>query len=73
MSKTKILKFFCRLLCRLEGLIDMLTRQRKEQLKMIEKLRKEKDLKKIKVKKDLPLAVRIGLMKMGFDVELKDN
>jgi len=48
----------------------LITRQRREQLKMIEKLRKEKDLKKIKFKgkKDLPLAVKIGLMKMGFDV-----
>jgi hypothetical protein len=49
----------------------LITRQRREQMKMIEKLRKEKDLKKIKFKgkKDLPLAVKIGLMKMGFDIE----
>ncbi len=49
----------------------MLTRQRREQMKMIEKLREEKDLKKVKFKgkKKLPLAVKIGLMKMGFDVE----
>jgi len=47
----------------------MLTRRRKFQLKTIEKLRKEKELKKIKMKKDLPLGVKIGLMKMGFDIE----
>ena len=46
----------------------LITRQRREQLKIIEKMRKEKDLKKVKGKKDLPLAVKIGLMKMGFDV-----
>jgi len=51
----------------------MLRRLKKEQLETIEKLRKEKDLKKIKVKKDLPLGVRIGLAKMGFDVENEDN
>ena len=47
----------------------MLTRRRKFQLKTIEKLRKEKELKKIKAKKDLPLGVKIGLMKMGFDID----
>jgi len=51
----------------------MLRRLKKEQLKTIEKLREEKKLKKIRVKKDLPLRIRIGLMKMGFDVEIKDN
>jgi hypothetical protein len=53
----------------------MLTRLRKERLKTIEKLRKEKDLKKVKFKgeKDLPLGVKIGLMKMGFDIVSKDN
>jgi hypothetical protein len=49
----------------------MITRQRREQLKEIAKIREEKDLKKVKFKgkKKLPLAVKIGLMKMGFDVE----
>ncbi len=51
----------------------MLRRLKKEQLETIEKLRKEKDLKKIKVKKDLPLGVKIGLMKMGYDIEVEDN
>lgn len=51
----------------------MLRKLKKEQLETIEKLRKEKELKKIKVKKNLPLGVRIGLMKMGFDVEVEDN
>lgn len=56
-----------------KGVGCLITRQRREQMKIIEKLRKEKDLKKIKFKgknkKDLPLAVKIGLMKMGFDIE----
>jgi len=50
----------------------MITRQRREQMKTIEKLRKEKNLKKVKFKKgkkNLPLSVKIGLMKMGFDIE----
>jgi len=47
----------------------MLTRRKKYQLKTIERLRREKELKKIKMKKDLPLGVKIGLMKMGFDIE----
>jgi len=39
-------------------------------MKMIEKLRKEKDLKEVRFKgKKIPLAVKIGLMKMGFDVK----
>lgn len=56
-----------------KGLRCMLTRLRKDKLKEMEKLRKEKDLKKIKIKKDLPLGVKLGLMKMGFDVEYEDN
>jgi len=51
----------------------MLTRLRKDRLKAMEKMRKEKDLKKIKIKIDLPLGVKLGLMKMGFDVEYEDN
>jgi putative Mn2+ efflux pump MntP len=50
----------------------MITRQRREQLKEIAKIREEnKTLKKVnfKGKKKLPLAVKIGLMKMGFDIE----
>lgn len=51
----------------------MLTRLRKDKLKEMERLRKEKNLKKIRIKKDLPLGVKVGLMKMGFDVEYKEN
>jgi len=51
----------------------MITRLRKDKLKAMERMRKEKDLKKIKIKKDLPLGVKVGLMKMGFDVEYEDN
>jgi hypothetical protein len=50
----------------------MITRQRREQLKEIAKIKEEnKNLKKVKFKgkKKLPLAVKIGLMKMGFDIE----
>lgn len=50
----------------------MITRQRRDQLKEIKKIREgKKDLKKVKFrgKKKLPLAVKIGLMKMGFDIE----
>jgi len=54
-------------------LMYMLTRLRKDKLKAMEKIRKEKELKKIKIKKDLPLGVKLGLMKMGFDVEYEDN
>jgi hypothetical protein len=54
-------------------LMDMLTRLRKDKLKEMERLRKEKNLKKIKIKKDLPLGVKVGLMKMGFDVEYEEN
>ncbi len=57
----------------LKSVIDMLTRLRKDKIKAMEKIRKEKDLKKIKIKKDLPLGVKLGLMKMGFDVEYEDN
>lgn len=53
--------------------MSMLTRLRKDRLKAMEKMRKEKDLKKIKIKIDLPLGVKLGLMKMGFDVEYEDN
>ena len=57
----------------LGGLMSMLTRLRKDRLKAMEKMRKEKELKKINIKRDLPLGVKLGLMKMGFDVEYEDN
>ncbi|MDI6826571.1 MAG: hypothetical protein QMD36_05325 [Candidatus Aenigmarchaeota archaeon] len=56
-----------------KGLRDMLTRLNKDRLKNIERLRKDKNLKKVRIKKDLPLGIRLGLMKMGFDVEYKEN
>jgi len=40
----------------------------------MEKLRKEKDLKKVRLKKKLHPRVKLGLMKMGFDIDCeKDN
>jgi hypothetical protein len=51
----------------------MMTKLKRDRLKNIERLRKKKNLKKIVVKKDLPLGIKLGLMKMGFDVELKEN
>ena len=35
----------------------------------MEKLRKEKDLKKVRLEKKLDPRLRLGLMKMGFDVK----
>jgi len=35
----------------------------------MEKLRREKDLKKVKLKRKLHPRVKLGLMRMGFDVE----
>lgn len=51
-------------------LVDtMLTRLRRIQMEEMEKLRREKDLKKVRLKKKLHPRVKLGLMRMGFDVE----
>jgi hypothetical protein len=39
----------------------------------MDKLRREKELKKVRLKKKLHPRVRLGLMKMGFDVEFKEE
>lgn len=46
----------------------MITKLHKERREKMEKLRKEKELKKVRLKKKLHPRVRLGLMKMGFDV-----
>jgi hypothetical protein len=51
----------------------MLTKLRKMQMEEMEKLRKEKELKKVRLKKKLPPRVKLGLMKMGFDVESEEE
>jgi len=53
------------------GMITKLHRLRTEEM---EKLRREKDLKKVRLKKKLHPRVKLGLMRMGFDIECeKDN
>ncbi len=49
-----------------DGMITKLHRLRTEEM---EKLRKEKELKKVRLKKKLHPRVKLGLMRMGFDVE----
>ncbi len=52
----------------------MITRLRRLQLEEMDKLRREKELKKVRLKKRLHPRVKLGLMKMGFDVEYdKEN
>ena len=51
-------------------MITKLNRLRTEEMK---KLRREKDLKKVRLKKKLHPRVKLGLMRMGFDVEHEDE
>jgi len=52
----------------------MITRLHRLRMEEMEKLRKEKDLKKVRLKKKLHPRVKLGLMKMGFDIDCeKDN
>lgn len=51
-------------------MITKLHRIRKEKMK---KLRKEKDLKIVRLKKKLSPRLRLGLMKMGFDVKYEEE
>jgi len=53
---------------------DMLTRLRRLQMEEMEKLRREKDLKRVRLKRKLHPRIKLGLMRMGFDVEYeKEN
>jgi len=51
-------------------MITKLHRIRKEKMK---KLRKEKNLKKVRLKKKLNPRIKLGLMKMGFDVKYEEE
>jgi len=51
------------------GVDGMITKLRRLQIEKMEKLRKEKELKKVRLKKKLHPRVKLGLMRMGFDVE----
>jgi len=39
----------------------------------MEKMRKEKDLKTVRLKKKLDPRIKLGLMKMGFDVKYEEE
>jgi hypothetical protein len=47
----------------------MITRLRRIQMEEMDKLRREKELKKVRLKRKLHPRVKLGLMRMGFDVE----
>ena len=52
----------------------MLTRLRRIQIEEMDKLRRERELKKVRLKNKLHPRVKLGLMRMGFDVEYeKEN
>jgi len=51
----------------------MLTRLRRLQIEEMEKLRREKDLKKVRLKRRLHPRVKLGLMRMGFDIECEEE
>ena len=52
----------------------MITRLKRIRMEEMEKLRREKELKKVRLKKKLHPRVKLGLMRMGFDIECeKDN
>ena len=46
-----------------------LSKDKKAQLKTYKKLKRKKNLKKVALKNDVPLRMKVGLIKMGFDIE----
>lgn len=48
---------------------NMITRLHRSRMEEMERLKESKKLKKVKLKKKLHPRVKLGLMRMGFDIE----
>lgn len=46
-----------------------ISKDKKAQLKTYSKLKRKKNLKKVALENDIPLRMKVGLIKMGFDIE----
>ncbi len=46
-----------------------MTKDKKALLKRYKKIKREKKLKSVTLDNEIPLRMRVGLMKMGFNVE----
>jgi len=55
------------------GLSKMITKLNRIRMDKMARIRGEKELKKVRLKKKLHPRVRLGLMKMGFDVVSEED